>query len=82
MENHTVKYPGYNEENISEKVKDTLAYVYGALEERGYNPYNQLIGYLITGDPTYITTHKDARKRIREVDRDDIFEELLKVYLK
>lgn len=61
--------------------KEILEYVYNALKEKGYHPVNQMIGYLLSGDPTYITTHNDARKMIRKIERDEILEELLKSYL-
>lgn len=61
--------------------KDILLYVFKALEEKGYNPVNQLVGYLLSGDPTYITTHKDARTMIKKVERDEILEELLTHYM-
>ncbi len=59
-----------------------LKRVFYALEERGYNPVNQIVGYLISGDPAYITSYKDARTMIRTVDRDDILEELISSYMK
>ena len=65
----------------SDERKEILKYVYGALKEKGYHPINQMIGYLLSGDPTYIPTHNDARKVIRRVERDEILEELLKFYL-
>jgi uncharacterized protein (UPF0297 family) len=65
----------------SDERKEILKYVYGALKEKGYHPINQMIGYLLSGDPTYITTHNDARKVVRRVERDEILEELLKYYL-
>jgi len=65
----------------SDERKEILKYVYGALKEKGYHPLNQMIGYLLSGDPTYIPTHNDARKVIRRVERDEILEELLKFYL-
>lgn len=52
-----------------------------ALEEKGYNPVNQIVGYILSGDPAYITSYKDARTMIRSVDRDEIIEELVKNYL-
>lgn len=52
-----------------------------ALEEKGYNPINQIVGYLLSGDPAYITSYKDARTMIRTIDRDEILEELLNNYL-
>ncbi len=59
-----------------------LQRVYLALEEKGYNPVNQIVGYLLSGDPAYITSYKDARTMIRSIDRDEIIEELLKSYMK
>ncbi|MBS7526719.1 MAG: hypothetical protein PWP51_2221 [Clostridiales bacterium] len=61
--------------------RDILLYVFNALEEKGYNPVNQLVGYLISGDPTYITTYNDARTMIKKVERDEILEELLTHYM-
>ena len=61
---------------------DVLRAVYAALREKGYNPINQLVGYLISGDPAYITSHKQARSLIRRVERDDLIEELVAAYLK
>lgn len=52
-----------------------------AMKEKGYNPVNQLVGYLISGDPTYVTSHKDARNQIRSLERDDVLEELVRFYL-
>lgn len=65
----------------SDERKEILKFVYNALKEKGYHPVNQMIGYLLSGDPTYITTHNDARKMIRRVERDEILEELLRFYL-
>ncbi|MBS4762414.1 IreB family regulatory phosphoprotein [Carnobacteriaceae bacterium zg-ZUI252] len=59
----------------------TLLHVYDALKEKGYNPQNQIIGYLMSGDPAYIPRHKDARNAIRQFERDEIMEELLNAYL-
>jgi uncharacterized protein (UPF0297 family) len=56
--------------------------VYEALREKGYNPINQLVGYLLSGDPTYITSYKNARMMIRKLERDEILEELVRAYLK
>ncbi len=63
-------------------VKKTLNEIYDALEERGYNPINQLVGYLISGDPGYISSYKDSRKKITSLDRTKIIEALLKDYIK
>ncbi len=62
-------------------VEEALRYVYGALLERGYNPVDQIVGYLVSGDPTYITSHKDARTLIRQIDRDRLLEELVRCYV-
>jgi uncharacterized protein (UPF0297 family) len=61
--------------------KDLLFHVYEALKEKGYNPINQIVGYLISGDPAYIPRHKNARAMIRKMERDEIIEELVKHYL-
>ena len=63
------------------EVKDVIAQVYEALTEKGYNPVNQIVGYIMSGDPTYITSHKNARSLIMKVERDEILEELLSVYI-
>lgn len=70
----------YNEKD--EEIKTTLKEVYTALQEKGYNPINQLVGYILSEDPTYITTYQGARNKIRKLDRDDILQSLLKNYLK
>lgn len=62
-------------------VQDILSYVYRKLEERGYDPVEQIVGYLLSGDPTYITSHGDARKAIRQVDRILLLEELVSAYV-
>lgn len=64
-----------------ESIRTILTTVYKALEEKGYNPINQIVGYILSEDPTYITTHKNARSLIRKIDRDDLLEVLLKNYL-
>lgn len=72
----------YNVEEFEEKIiRDTLNDVYIALDERGYNPINQLIGYIMSGDPGYISSHKDARKRMTNLERNKIVEILLKDYM-
>ncbi len=63
-------------------VEKTLKEIYDALEERGYNPINQLVGYLISGDPGYISSYKDSRKKITSLDRAKIIETLLKNYIR
>jgi len=62
-------------------IKETLETVYETLNEKGYNPINQIVGYLISGDPAYIPRYKDARNLIRKVERDEVIEELVKYYL-
>jgi len=66
---------------VSDTPRDILLGVYQALEEKGYNPINQLVGYFISGDPTYITSHKNARSVIRKLERDELLEELLRFYI-
>lgn len=63
-------------------VKLVLAAVYEALVEKGYNPVNQIVGYIMSGDPTYITSHKNARSLIMKVERDELVEELLREYIR
>ena len=63
-------------------VKEILAQVYAALTEKGYNPVNQIVGYIMSGDPTYITSYKNARSLIMKVERDEIVEEVLQEYIK
>lgn len=66
------------EENKAEKI---IQEVCSAMEEKGYNPINQLVGYLLSGDPAYVTSHQEARSKIRTLERDDILEELVHFYL-
>ena len=61
--------------------KDILEIVYKALSEKGYNPVNQLVGYIMSGDPTYITSHNGARSLIMKMERDELVEEMLKTYI-
>ena len=61
--------------------KDILEIVYKALSEKGYNPVNQIVGYLMSGDPTYITSHNGARSLIMKMERDELVEEMLKTYI-
>ncbi|RHD40937.1 IreB family regulatory phosphoprotein [Agathobacter rectalis] len=63
------------------KVSDVLEIVYKALKEKGYNPVNQIVGYIMSGDPTYITSHNNARSLIMKVERDELVEEVLKTYI-
>ncbi|GFI61908.1 hypothetical protein IMSAG049_01079 [Clostridiales bacterium] len=79
--NETMRFGAVEKEYVSEAEKIILA-VTAALEEKGYNPVNQLVGYILSGDPTYITSHKSARNIIRGIERDEILEEIVKDYLK
>ena len=63
------------------QVKEIIAAVYEAMTEKGYNPINQIVGYIMSGDPTYITSHKNARSLIMKVERDELVEELLRAYV-
>lgn len=63
------------------KVANVLEEVYQALLEKGYNPVNQIVGYILSGDPAFITSHKDARTLIRNLERDELIEELVRHYL-
>ena len=62
-------------------MKETLRQVYDALVEKGYNPINQIVGYILSEDPTYITNHKGARSLIRKIDRDELLRTLVQSYL-
>ena len=64
------------------QVKEVLDVVYTAMDEKGYNPVNQIVGYIMSGDPTYITSYKGARSMIIKVERDELVEELLKEHIK
>lgn len=63
------------------KTKEVLKKVYDALKEKGYNPINQIVGYILSGDPTYITSYNDARNLIRQLDRDELLEKLVRNYI-
>ncbi len=63
------------------RVQEILDQVYRAMVEKGYNPVNQIVGYIMSGDPTYITSHNNARSMIMKVERDELVEELLKEYI-
>ena len=68
--------------NRDDDIKAILTTVYNALQEKGYNPINQIVGYILSEDPTYITPHNNARSLIRKIDRDELLQALLKSYLK
>ena len=69
------------ERDKSIKAREILREVYKALEEKGYNPINQIVGYILSGDPTYITSHNNARNLIRQVERDELLEKMVKNYI-
>ncbi|WP_311370253.1 IreB family regulatory phosphoprotein [Anaerococcus hydrogenalis] len=77
--NKTMRFNPQDEKEVD--IREVLTEVYKALEDKGYKPTNQIIGYLISGDPTYITGHNNARKLIRQIDRDTILEEILNYYI-
>ncbi len=76
----TVSFQKSNDE--ANETKKILMEVANALEEKGYNPINQIVGYLISADPAYITSHNNARNLIRKLERDDILDELVSAYMK
>ena len=76
----TVMFKFKSDAEIS--TREVIRHVYQALEEKGYSPINQIVGYLQSGDPSYITNHQSARSMIRRLDRDEILEELVTDYLK
>lgn len=78
--NYTMKLEELQKEQINE-AQEIIKSVYKALSEKGYNPINQLVGYILSGDPTYITSHNNARSLIRKLERDELLEEILKTYL-
>ncbi len=75
----TMKFEGISEDKIS--VSDALNYVNKALLEKGYNPINQIIGYILSGDSSYVTSYKNARSIIKKFERDEILEEVITYYL-
>lgn len=75
----TVSYNVEKEKN--NRTKEILKTVYDSLVEKGYNPINQIVGYILSGDPTYITSHNNARNLIRQIERDELLEEMVKTYI-
>ena len=80
MYDKTMTFSVSDEKEI--EMKKTLMLVYDALTKKGYNPVNQIVGYVMSGDPTYITSHNNARSLIMKVERDELVEEVLKAYIK
>lgn len=79
MDDFTRKFSIVDEKDA--EIRHILTTVYRALEEKGYNPINQIVGYILSEDPTYITNHNNARALIRKVDRDELLQTLVKYYL-
>ena len=75
----TMSFQVEREDNT--RTKEILKEVYEALSEKGYNPINQIVGYILSGDPTYITSYNDARNKIRTIERDELLEKLVKNYI-
>ncbi len=69
------------EKEKNSQAKEILKEVYQALVEKGYNPINQIVGYILSGDPTYITSHKNARNKIREIERDELLEKMVRNFI-
>lgn len=78
---HTMKF-SVRTDQVDNDLEEILFTVYETLKEKGYNPINQIVGYLLSGDPAYIPRHNNARNLIRKVERDELIEELVKSYLK
>lgn len=81
MERNTILFDGNKEKSEQPTTEEILKAVYEALEEKGYNSIDQMVGYILSGDPSYITSHNNARNLIRHIERDDLVEELLKAFL-
>jgi uncharacterized protein (UPF0297 family) len=79
MKNETMMFKVDNEK--LDEARKVLLTVYQALKEKGYNPINQIVGYILSGDPTYITNHQNARSIIRRLERDELLEEIVRTYL-
>ena len=69
------------EKEKNERTKEILKEVYNSLKEKGYNPINQIVGYILSGDPTYITSHNNARNLIRQIERDELLEKMVEEYI-
>ncbi len=79
MNNNTITFSIGDQ--TEQEIRNILVQVYDALKEKGYNPINQIVGYILSEDPTYITTHNNARNLIRRIDRDTLLQSLVKYYL-
>lgn len=78
---HETQFFDSVEKEVQNEAKNILLNVSEALKEKGYNPVNQIVGYILSGDPTYITSHKNARSLIRKLERDELLEEVVNNYL-
>ena len=79
MDHNTIKFTV--PEDTNDEMKEILSQVYRSLTEKGYNPINQIVGYILSEDPTYITNHNNARSLICKLDRDELLQELVRHYL-
>ena len=79
INDETVSFNAQKAKN--EQTKEILEKVYEALKEKGYNPINQIVGYILSGDPTYITSYNNARNKIRTIERDELLEKMVKNYI-
>jgi len=80
MERNTILFTS-PDKNVEHTTEEILTMVYNALDEKGYNAIDQMVGYILSGDPSYITGHNNARNLIRRIERDDLVEELLRKFL-
>ena len=80
MDRQTRMYDNFDKDE-QKTIKEILTIVYDSLDERGYNAIDQMVGYILSGDPSYITSHNNARNVIGRIERDDLVEELIKAYL-
>jgi uncharacterized protein (UPF0297 family) len=80
LNDHTIQFS--IKEEPENEMRQILRLVYQALDEKGYNPISQIVGYILSEDPTYITTHNNARSLVRRIDRDELLQALVKEYLK
>ncbi|HHW30235.1 MAG TPA: IreB family regulatory phosphoprotein [Clostridiaceae bacterium] len=79
LDNETMMFKVEKDKAV--EARQILMTIYQALKEKGYNPINQIVGYILSGDPTYITNHKNARSIVRRLERDELLEEILRFYL-
>lgn len=80
MSKNTIMFEGFKDSQLNKK--EALVEIYSALTDRGYNAIDQIVGYLTSGDPSYITSHNNARNVMGRIERDDLVEELIRSYLK